>query len=323
MSAVALSSVRHTTAREARRPFVAGTAQAVSYELTGRSDAPVIVVLGGISSTRHVVNSGRDGEDGWWPQFVGEGKPIDTEAFRVLGIDYLTPRRKGRLFSTVDQADALAAALDAAEIQRVHAVVGASYGGMVALAFGAACPDRVERLVVIAAAHESAPMSTAVRLLQRRIVALGILSGCPEEALVIARGLAVTTYTTTADFERRFGSSAVANAEHRCQAIGDFLRSHGERFAARCSAERFLALAESIDMHCVDPADLSVPTTLIAAREDALVPISQVRELSAALGSSCELVELSSPHGHDFFLHDHTLLAPHVVHALTSTGIQQ
>lgn len=314
---------RCATQRQAPPLSVADTTLPVSYELHGPEEAPVVVVLGGISASRHIIRSHRDGRDGWWPQFVGPGKPIDTGEYRVFGIDYLTPRRKGRLFSTTDQAEALAAALDAAEIPRVHAIVGASYGGMVALAFAAAFPERVGRLVVIGAAHESAPMSTALRLLQRRIVALGVLAGCSEEALVIARGLAMTTYTTADDFAQRFGSSAAGDPEHRCRAIGDYLRSHGERFAAACSPERFLALAESIDLHCVDPAALKVPATVIAVREDALVPISQARELAAALGPSCEFVELSSPHGHDFFLHDHSLLTPHVVRALASTGIER
>ncbi len=302
---------------------VIGATHSLSYEIVGPAHAPVVVVLGGISASRHVTSSNQDPRPGWWERFVGPGRTIDTNRVRVLSIDYLTPRRKGKLLSTHDQARALASALDAAEIPRVHAVVGASYGGMVALAFGEIARERVSRLIIIGAAHESSPMATALRLLQRRIVALGILSGSSEEALVVARGLALTTYSSADEFELRFGASVAGDAEERCRTIGDYLRTSGARFAETCTAERFLALAESIDLHQVDPASVRVPSTVIAVREDALVPVSQARELASRLGAPCNLVEVSSHHGHDTFLNAPELIAPAVITALTSTGIQQ
>lgn len=291
-------------------------------EIVGPVDAPVVVVLGGISSSRHVTATTENPEDGWWQSFVGDGRTIDTTRYRVVSIDYEAFGRSGRRITTRDQAIALAAALDRSGIQRVRAIVGASYGGMVALAFGALAPDRVKRLVVIGAAHESAPLSTALRVLQRRVVELGIEAGRGCEALVIARGLAMTTYSTAEDFSARF-SSDDQDAQATRASIEDFLTSSGETFVQRCNPERFLSISESLDLHSVRPEDVQVPTTLIAIEEDSLVPISQVRELAIRLGGRCTLVEISSRHGHDTFLAAPELIAPFVRRALLPLTLEK
>jgi homoserine O-acetyltransferase len=294
-----------------------------AFETVGPADAPVVVVLGGISASRHVTATESDPRDGWWQAFVGPAKVIDTNRFRVVGIDYLSAGRRNRPLSTADQALALAAALDRASIQSVRAIVGASYGGMVALAFGAIAPERAEHLVVIGAAHESAPLATALRILQRRIVQLGIDTGRSREALVIARGLAMTSYASVEEFTSRFGELHGADASVRSDAIDTFLADSGESFAARCTPERFLALSLSLDLHYVKPEAIRVPTTLIAVEQDALVPIAQIRELATRIAAPSGVIEISSRHGHDTFLNDPPLLAPFVTRCLeTQAGIR-
>ena len=166
------------------------------YEIVGPRGAPVIAVLGGISASKHVTSSASDPSPGWWEDVVGPGRAIDTRQFRVLGIDYVTSGKSTAPVTTADQAEALAAALDQAGVRSLHAVVGASYGGMVALAFGVAFAARARRLIVISAAHESDPIATALRHLQRRVVALGSAVGRERDGLAIARGIAMTSYLT-------------------------------------------------------------------------------------------------------------------------------
>lgn len=292
-----------------------------AVEITGPEHAPVIVVLGGISSSRHVTATDDNPQPGWWDSFVGYERTIDTGRFRVLGIDYQIASRNRQPFTARDQASVLLDALDAENITSVRAIVGASYGGMVALAFGALAPERAENLIVIGAAHESAPLTTAIRIIQRRIVELGLKTGTGHDALVIARSLAMTTYSTQEDFSERFASDG-NDADATRQLVEEFLLLQGETYARSCSPERFLALSQSLDLHQVRPEDVQVPTTLIAVEEDSLVPIGQVRDLAARLGARCRLVELRSPYGHDTFLNDPDLLAPHVRRALSSLTLQ-
>ena len=139
------------------------TDDGVAYELVGPVGAPVVAVLGGISANRHVTSNALDPQRGWWEDAVGVGRAIDTTRFLVIGVDYVSTFRGSSTVSTRDQADALASALDHARIRSAHAIVGASYGGMVALAFAAAHRARCKRLIVISAAHESDPLATALR----------------------------------------------------------------------------------------------------------------------------------------------------------------
>ena len=69
-------------------------------------------------------------------------------------------------FTYWDSARDVLGLLDHLGIRALRAIVGASYGGMVALAFGERHPDRVAQLVVVSAADRSHPMSTAWRSVQ-------------------------------------------------------------------------------------------------------------------------------------------------------------
>ncbi len=291
-------------------PAVAG------HEVTGPAGAPVVVVLGGVSSTRHVTPTPDAPEPGWWDSVVGPSAAIDTGAWRVVGVDHLdggsdARGRPARVVTTHDQADAVAAALDEIGVARVHAIVGASYGGMVALAFGERYPERVGRLVVVSAAHESHAMSTAHRVLQRRVVELGLDVGRGAEALAIARGFAMTTYRTALEFEERFGAAHRSRASAGADAhgdpapefpVGEYLAHVGAKYAALTSPARFLALSLSADLHRVDPAAVRTPTVLVASEGDALVPESQTEELAARLAGPVRLERMATRYGHDAFL---------------------
>ena len=53
-----------------------------------------------------------------------------------------------------------------------------------------------------------------------------------------------------------------------------------------------------------------MPVTLIAIREDQLVPIADMRALAAKMGRGCRLVEVSSSSGHDAFLTEGAMFKP-------------
>ena len=171
--------------------------------LCGADGAPVVVMMGGISGDRFACVSG-DGSPGWWSGLAATGRPIDPATHRVLGFDFAADEEGRFAPSTADQARVLAAALDVFGIERAALVIGASYGGMVALAFAELFPARVERLAVVSADASPHPYSTAGRELQRRVVRLGLEQGKGDEALAIARGMAMTSYRSREEFAGRF-----------------------------------------------------------------------------------------------------------------------
>lgn len=293
--------------------------ESVRFEIVGPRGAPVIAVLGGISASKHVTSSAADPSPGWWEDVVGPGRAIDTLRFRVLGIDYVTTGKNTSPVTTADQAEALAVALDRTGVRSLHAVVGASYGGMVALAFGVAFPELTKRLIVISAAHESDPIATALRHLQRRVVALGSSVGRERDGLVIARGIAMTSYLTPRYFEERLAGTDRDDSTLFEDRIGEYLKTRGEQFADKWTSDRYNALSLSLDLHKIRPEEVTVPATVIAVTSDRLVPVAQSRELANRLGGQSQLIELDSSYGHDAFLGDFARVAP-FINALLLAG---
>lgn len=303
---------------------------AVGFECIGPPGAPTVVALGGISADAHVCAHDHDPRPGWWDGFVGGGRSIDTERYRVLGMDWLGgpgvttaaswPAEPPPAVSPGDQAGLLAALLDALGVGRLHGIVGASYGGMVALAFAARFPGRVRRAVVISAAHETHPMATALRSIQREIVRFGLRAGRGREALALARALAMTTYRTAAEFHSRFGNAPEWESGTARFPVEEYLRHQGRRFADRFTADQFLRLSESLDLHRVDPDEIVVPVTLVSVQQDTLVPPWQMEQLCARLGGPAELVRIRSRYGHDAFLRERASLGPVLRAALGRDG---
>jgi homoserine O-acetyltransferase/O-succinyltransferase len=281
----------------------------IGYSLSGEPGMPVVLALGGISASRRVFDPATP-RNGWWHELVGPGKALDTHRVAVLGMDYLggcgatTGPVAGVSFpsiSSYDQALAIQKLLDHLQIPKLNAIVGASYGGMVALAFGERYPERVERLIVISGADSAHPMATAWRSVQRNIARLGLTAGCPTQALELARALAMSTYRSPEEFAARFRKPPRMENGRPVFAVEEYLQARGREYAARNRPESFIYLSESIDLHQVDAARIPVRTEVVAVREDQLVPIADMRALTARLPNA-RLHEVSSLLGHDAFL---------------------
>jgi homoserine O-acetyltransferase len=106
--------------------------------------------------------------EGWWNDFMGPGKAIDTDKFFVICPNYLggcygstgpssidptTGKRYGKSFpqvSIADQVSMQSKLLDAMDIDVLHAGIGPSVGGLVTLSFATIHPERVRTVIPIA-----------------------------------------------------------------------------------------------------------------------------------------------------------------------------
>lgn len=311
----------------------------VFFEAHGPADARPTVVLGGISAGRHLAPTASDPHPGWWAGMVGHGRALDPARRRLVGIDFLGgPSGAGLLrpITTHDQARAVAAVLDELGGRRAD-VVGASYGGMVALAFAELFPERVSRLVVVCAAHRTHPMATALRSLQRSVVRLGACAGRDAEGLALARALAMTTYRSAREFEGRFPAAPLGqdgDGETRAAArplargrraaqrfpVENYLEARGAAFARDFDPERFLALSESIDLHRTRPDSVPASTLLVSVDSDSLAPPWLVDRLAAKARGRATHATLSSRFGHDAFLKETGLVSAMVRRGLGGEG---
>lgn len=302
----------------------------IAYRLVGIPGRPVVAVLGGISADRVVTALEGDEGKGWWGSMVGLGRPLDLGQHQVLSLDWLYGRGEstGRivepaptgggpipvpLLTPTDQANTLDLVLRHLRLGPLCALIGASYGGSVALAFAAHHPDRVQRTLVIAAADRSHPLATALRVVQRRIVQRGVAAGDEAGGLALGRALAMTTYRSDVEFDQRFaGPPAIAGGEVHFP-VEDYIDYNGRQFAKRFTAEHFLALSQSSDLHFVDAEHVRTPVTLVSVDPDFIAPRWQMEDLARRMKSredpGHELIEVSSLHGHDAFLTDEALFS--------------
>jgi homoserine O-acetyltransferase len=294
----------------------------VSFRLAGNEQGPVVAVLGGISA--HRIVTGLPGE-GWWPEMVGPGLGVDTRQYLVLGIDYIggrgdssTPSAGGKFppVSSYDQAAAISRIVRHLGLKSLHAIVGASYGGMVALCFAERHPELIEHIVVLSAADKGQVLSTAWRSVQRQIVREAIARGDGAAGLKLARALAMATYRSPIEFALRFGGPPSRTGDRYRFPIEEYLFARGDDYVQKYRAESFLTLSESIDLHQMDATRVHTPATLIAVREDQLVPFNDMQALSARLNGPRQLIEINSIFGHDAFLKEGAALTPIIKHAL-------
>jgi len=288
----------------------------LAWRLAGNLEGPVVLVLGGISASRRVFTL--DGsKEGWWNEVVGPGRALDADRYAILGLDFVggSGDSSGPVvdswpaISSYDQARAIELLLDHLQIPRLRAIVGASYGAMVALAFGQLAPARVERLVVISGADQPHPMATAWRSVQRAIVRFSLRVGSPADGMELARALAMSTYRSPEEFAARFRAPQRFEGTRAIFPVEEYLFARGRDYAARYRPASFVCLSESIDLHSVDATRIPVRTEVVAVEEDQLVPIADMRALAARLPNA-RFHSLSSLNGHDAFLKEAEQLRP-------------
>jgi len=321
---------------EADHPLPSGGSVSLEFELTldhagvrrvqlqvewvGDTRLPALWLAGGISAHRHALANRRDVSAGWWQELADAGACLDPQRHCLLAASWLGA--DGEIdapISTSDQARAIAYALDQLGIAQLDAFVGASYGGMVGQAFAARFPERLKHLVCLSAGPRPNPFAAAFRALQRQVVVLGQLQCADELGLSLARQLAMLSYRSPAEFGERFDAPArIEGGRVRVEAEG-YLGRCGQSYAQRWSATAFLRLSESIDLHAIDPAQIRVPTTLLAVEGDWLAPPDEIKAFAAAIAAPVNYRCIRSGFGHDAFLKEPALIDALICEALDST----
>ena len=292
------------------------------------------------------------GKPGWWDRMVGPDKPIDTDRYYVIcanviggcmgstGPASIGPEGKpyGQNFPVVtihDMVRAIGRLLDTLGIERLHAAVGGSMGGMQALAFASQFPTRAERVLVLASAARQSAQNIAFHEVGRQaIMADANWNGGdyyeaahPDAGLAVARMAAHITYLSEAGLTEKFGRRLQQRPDGTDGAksfgfeadfeVESYLRYQGSGFTRRFDANSYLYITRAIDYfdlaetHGGRLADAFANTTarfcIVSFDTDWLYTTEESRHIVRALnaaGAPVSFVELSSPYGHDGFLLD-------------------
>jgi homoserine O-acetyltransferase/O-succinyltransferase len=321
------------------------------YETYGTLNAEgsnAVLVCHALSGTHHVAGkySAEDKHSGWWDNMIGPGKPLDTNRFFVIGVNNLggchgstgpasinaaTGKQWGSAFPVVtveDWVQAQARLADTLGVTSFAAIMGGSLGGMQALQWTLAFPDRIRNALVIA----SAPNLTAQNMAFNEVARQAIITDpefyggdfyehgvVPRRGLRIARMLGHITYLSDDAMGEKFGRKLRAeeikysfDVEFEMES---YLRYQGDRFAESFDANTYLRMTRALDYF--DPAteyggDLSL--ALAKAKADFLVVSftsdwrfspERSREIVKALldnERNVTYAELTAAHGHDAFL---------------------
>lgn len=321
------------------------------YETYGELNAQrnnAILICHALSGTHHVAGNyaGQPRSTGWWDNMVGPGKPVDTDRFFVVGVNNLggchgstgpssidpaTGHPYGSHFPFVtvqDWVQAQARLADHLKISCFAAVMGGSLGGMQALQWSLAYPERLRHAIVIAAAPNLSAQNIGFNEVARQAITTdpdfhggsyyeqGVI---PERGLRLARMLGHITYLSDDAMMEKFGRELLAKTPRFSLEvefeIESYLRHQGKKFSERFDANTYLIMTKALDYF--DPAlayggSLSVALAQARARflvvsftSDWRFSPARSREIVKALldnGLSVSYAEIDSSQGHDAFL---------------------
>ena len=306
------------------------------------------------------------GKPGWWARMVGPGKPVDTDRYFVICANVLgscmgssgpaTPDAEtgaplGMNFPVItigDMVRAQAMLLGHLGIDRLHAVIGGSMGGMQALGWASAYPERLGSAIVIASAARHSAQNIAFHEVGRQAIMADpdwqdgqyySSDRAPTKGLAVARMAAHITYLSEAGLTEKFGRRLQGREAKTFGFDADFqvesyLRYQGLAFTDRFDANAYLYITRAMDYFDLAEAHdgrlagafagaKDVRFTLVSFDTDWLYPTAESRRVVQALqsvGAAASFVELSAPFGHDSFLLDVPALDRLIAGALANGG---
>ncbi|GHJ83866.1 hypothetical protein NliqN6_0268 [Naganishia liquefaciens] len=221
----------------------------IAYETWGKLNADAsnaILLHTGLSASSHVASGGNGvaqetgGKKGWWEDFVGPGKSVDTDKFFVICTNVVggcfgstgpssqwphgeEGERWATRFPMVGLFDMVRAQLDLLDslgIHRLYASIGSSMGGMQSLALAYLEPERVGRVASISATGRSGLNGVGMRFAQRSVLMSDpnwnrgfYYDGVPPHAgMKLARQIATITYRSGPEWETRFGRKMLSES---------------------------------------------------------------------------------------------------------------
>ena len=285
----------------------------VAYETWGtlNPDASnAVLVLHALTGDSHVDGSSGPGHPtpGWWDGLVGPDAPLDTSRWFVVA------------------PNVLGALLDFLGIDRLHAVIGGSMGGMRALEWAVGSPDRTASALVLAVGATSTADQIATQTTQEIAITSdprwrggdyhdAAPGDGPSAGLGVARRIAHITYRSDGELQSRFGNDAQDGEDPRAGgrfAVQSYLDHHADKLAHRFDAGSYVVLTDAMSTWDVGRgrggveqalSDVHIPMVVGGIDSDRLYPLRLQQQIADLVpGAVGGLRVISSPYGHDGFL---------------------
>lgn len=254
----------------------------IAYESWGTLNADrsnAILLQTGLSASSHAHSTVKNPTKGWWEDFIGPGEYLDTNKYfivctNVLGgcsgstgpqsIDPLVGEPYGTRFPILSINDMVRAQhrliREQFNVDKLHAAMGSSMGGMQCLAYANEFPDEVNKIISISGCAKSHPYSIAMRHCQRQVLMTdpnwnkGHYYGNlpPHTGMKLAREIATITYRSGPEWEQRFGVERADPSKQPALCpdflIETYLDHAGEKWCLEFDANSFLYISKAMDL---------------------------------------------------------------------------
>ena len=303
----------------------------VAYETYGKLSSAkdnAVLLLHALSGDHHAAGrySPEDRKPGWWDNFVGPGKGLDTDKYFVICSNFLggcmgttgpssinpdTQEPYALSFPSITISDMVRvekALIDHLGIAHLRTVIGGSLGGMQALEWPLLFPEVVRSAIVIAATSRLSTQAIAFDAVGRNAIMSdpgwnnGNYYGTPgpTRGLAIARMVGHITYLSSASMRRKFGRALRDRTDQR-QLFDDefevesYLSYQGQSFVERFDANSYLYITKAADYYDISERFGSLSNAfrsvlakflVVSFTSDWLFPPYQSQEIVKALMSN-------------------------------------
>ena len=307
-----------------------------------------ILVCHALSGNHHAAGyyENSDERKGWWDSLIGPGKAIDTDKYFVVspnnlggchgttGPTSINPKTKEvygpdfPIITVSDWVNCQALLANHLSIKIWHCVIGGSLGGMQALRWSIAYPDRIKKAGIIATAPKLSAQNIAFNEVARQAIITDpdyqdgyyLKAGkSPKRGLRLARMVGHITYLSDEAMRNKFGrelKEGKLNFGYDAEfEVESYLRYQGDVFSENFDANTYLLMTKLLDYF--DPADkcngnlveafkpIMAQVMVISFTSDWRFSPERSREISDALleaEKNVSYLEIESSHGHDSFL---------------------
>jgi homoserine O-acetyltransferase/O-succinyltransferase len=342
----------------------------IAYETYGELNADrsnAILILHALTGDAHAAGFYKGEEKpGWWDDMIGPGKAFDTGKYFVIcsnilggcrgttgpsSINPKTGKRYGLDFPIItfsDMVEVQKHLLDHLRIDRLLSVAGGSMGGMQALEWLTAHPDRLKSAIIIATAAKHSAQQIALNEVGRQAIMAdphwkeGHYYGghLPAKGLAVARMVGHITYMSETSMGEKFGRRLKDNGKKHKFSIDfeveDYLHNRGNNFVNRFDANSYLYITKAIDSFDVSRGKplqqvfkgIKARALVLAFKSDWLYPAAQSQEIVKACklaGIETTYCEINSTYGHDAFLleiEEESHLVKHFLQNVSSVSVE-
>jgi len=257
----------------------------LAYETYGTLNSQhnnAILVCHALSGSHHAAGyySTTDKKPGWWENYIGPGKPIDTNHFFVVCVNNLggcngstgpisinpdTQELYGPSFPPVRVRDWVLTQHDIMQllgIKQWAAVIGGSLGGMQVMRWALEYPEKVRHSIVIASSLNLSAQNIAFNETARQAIIsdpefhdghYAAHNTLPRKGLAVARMIGHLTYLSDDAMEAKFGRDLRSGSFDLGQdsdlefQVESYLRHQGANFAENFDANSYILMTRALD----------------------------------------------------------------------------